>query len=83
MVGEAVPAGAIDADDPRAVGEVLEAVRPFDVFRSDALGPGRRSLAFALRLRAPDHTLTDAEVGELRQRAIDAVTAAHGAELRG
>ncbi len=52
-----------------AVGEVLEDVRAFDVFRSDALGPGRRSLAFALRFRAPDRTLTDADVGELRQRA--------------
>ena len=50
----------------------------FDVFRSDALGAGRRSLAFALRFRAPDRTLTDAEVGALRQRAIDAVIAAHG-----
>ena len=55
----------------------------FDVFRSDALGAGRRSLAFALRFRAPDRTLTDAEVAALRQRAIDAVVAAHGAELRG
>ena len=50
---------------------------------SDALGAGRRSLAFALRFRAPDRTLTDAEVGTLRQQAIDAVVAAHGAELRG
>ena len=39
----------------------------------DALGAGRRSLAFALRFRAPDRTLTDAEVGTLRQQAIDAV----------
>jgi len=65
-----------------AVGEVLEDVRAFDDFRSDALGPGRRSLAFALRFRAPDRTLTDTDVAELRQRAIDAVTKAHGAQLR-
>jgi phenylalanyl-tRNA synthetase beta subunit len=30
-----------------------------------------------------DRTLTDAAVAELRQRAIDAVLAAHDAELRG
>jgi phenylalanyl-tRNA synthetase beta chain len=58
-------------------------VRAFDEFRSDALGPGRRSLAFALRFRAPDRTLTDAEIAGLRQSAIDAVVGAHGAELRG
>ena len=55
----------------------------FDVFRSDALGAGKVSLAFALKFRAPDRTLTDAEVGELRQQCIDAVVSAFGAELRG
>jgi len=78
-----VPAGAIAATLRTVIGDLLEDVRAFDVFRSDALGERRRSLAFALRLRAPDRTLTDTEVGELRQRAIDAVAAAHGAELRG
>ena len=63
--------------------DLLEDVRPFDVFRSDSLGAGRRSVAFALRYRAPDRTLTDTELGTLRQQVIDAVVAAHGAELRG
>jgi phenylalanyl-tRNA synthetase beta chain len=66
-----------------AVGDELEDVRLFDVFTSDAFGPGRRSLAFALRFRLDDRTLTDAEVASLRQRAIDAVVATHDAELRG
>jgi phenylalanyl-tRNA synthetase beta chain len=58
-------------------------VRCFDVFRSATLGAGKRSLAFTLRLRAPDRTLTDTEASELRARAVDAVRAAHDAELRG
>ena len=66
-----------------SAGDLLEDVRTFDVFRSDAMGDGRRSLAFRLRFRAPDRTLTDADVGVLRQAAIDAVRSAHGAELRG
>jgi phenylalanyl-tRNA synthetase beta chain len=82
-VGDSEPAAALARTLRKAAGELLEDVRVFDVFRSDALGPGRRSVAFSLRLRAPDRTLTDAEVGELRQRAIDAVVAEHGAELRG
>jgi len=65
-----------------AGGTLLESVHCFDEFRSEQLGEGRRSLAFALRFRAPDRTLTDAEVGELRQRGIDAVVAAHGATPR-
>ncbi len=82
IVGDRVPAADIEATLRQAGGELLERVDLFDVFRSDAVGPGNVSLAFSLRFRAPDRTLTDEEVGRLRQRAIDAVRAAHGAELR-
>jgi phenylalanyl-tRNA synthetase beta chain len=58
-------------------------VRGIDVFHSDGFGHGRRSLAFTLRFRAPDHTLTDGEAAELRRRGIDAVVEAHAAGLRG
>jgi phenylalanyl-tRNA synthetase beta chain len=83
VVDDAVAAAEIARTVRQATGDVLEDVRPFDVFRADTLGAGRRSVAFALRFRAPDRTLTDAEVGSLRQQAIDAVVAAHDAELRG
>jgi len=83
VVADTVPADGIMRTLREAAGELLESVRPFDIFRSDALGAGRVSLAFALQFRAVDHTLTDAEVGELRQRCIDAVVDAFAAELRG
>jgi len=83
VVAEDVPAGNVAATLREAGGELLEEARLFDVFHSDALGPGRKSLAYALRFRAPDRTLTDDEVGGLRQRGIDAVTKAHAAKLRG
>lgn len=67
----------------QAAGDVLEEVRLIDVFRSEVLGAGRRSLAFALRFRAPDHTLTNDEVGAIRQRCIDAVQRQLRGELRG
>jgi phenylalanyl-tRNA synthetase beta chain len=82
VVAENVAAGGVEATLRAAAGELLEDVRLFDVFRSDALGPGRKSLAYALRFRAPDRTLTDEEVGGLRQRCIGAVVAEHGGELR-
>ena len=83
VVDESVAAASIEATLRAELGDVLEAVRCFDVFRADSLGAGRRSLAFTLRLRAPDRTLTDTEAGELRARAVAAVEQAHGAELRG
>ncbi len=83
VLPDSVPAADVERTLRASAGELLEAVRSFDEFRSDALGPDRRSLAFALRFRAPDRTLNDAETAGLRQAAVDAVIAAHGAELRG
>jgi phenylalanyl-tRNA synthetase beta chain len=58
-VREAVRAGG---------GELLAGAEVFDVYRGDQLGEGRKSLALRLEFRAPDRTLTDAEVAELRER---------------
>jgi phenylalanyl-tRNA synthetase beta chain len=82
VVPDDVAAGAILRLLRAVGGELLERVRLFDVFRSDALGAGKVSLAFALQFRAIDRTLTDAEVGELRTQCIDAVVSEFGAELR-
>ena len=65
-----------------AAGPLCEEVRIFDVFRSPSLGEGRKSLAFTLRFRAPDRTLTDEEVADVRARIVDALRAELGAEPR-
>ncbi len=62
---------------------LIQWVRLFDVFRSDRLDDGTRSLAYQLRLQADDRTLTDEEVAAVRQRCIDSVEKAHRATLRG
>ncbi len=82
VVDRAVPAAAVAATLRATAGDILEDVELFDVFHSDALGEGNVSLAFALRFRAPDRTLTDDEVGMLRTTLIDAVAERHGAQLR-
>jgi phenylalanyl-tRNA synthetase beta chain len=82
VVDDGVAAAEIRATLLGAGGELLEDVALFDVFRSESIGAGRVSLAFALRYRAPDRTLTDDEVGTLRQASIDAVASEHGASLR-
>ncbi|MDQ1380319.1 MAG: phenylalanyl-tRNA synthetase beta chain [Actinomycetota bacterium] len=82
VVDDRIPAAALQETLAAAGSELLENVALFDVFRSDALGPGKVSLAFSLRFRALDRTLTDDEVSALRQKCIDAVVSAHGAELR-
>jgi phenylalanyl-tRNA synthetase beta chain len=81
-VDEAMPAAAVERTIREAAGDLLGDLRLFDVFRSNQLGEGRRSLAYRLRLQAQDHTLTDAEIADLRSRVIAATEQEVGAKLR-
>jgi phenylalanyl-tRNA synthetase beta chain len=83
VVDDAVPAASVYKTLWQAGGELLESLTLFDVYRSDSAADGGRSLAYRLRFRAPDRTLTDDEVAQLRARCIAAVEQAHGARLRG
>jgi phenylalanyl-tRNA synthetase beta chain len=81
-VPEEVPAAEVESTLRASAGDLLERISLFDAYRGPGLAEGRRGLAFHLRFTAGDRTLTDAEVATVRQAAIDAVTAAHGATLR-
>lgn len=63
-------------------GEILEGVRLFDVYTGPQVGDGQKSLAFALRFRAPDRTLSADETAAARQAAVAAAAAGFGAVLR-
>jgi phenylalanyl-tRNA synthetase beta chain len=82
VVDVAVPAAELTATLRRGAGELLEDVRLFDVYTGDQVGEGKRSLAFSLRFRAPDRTLTAAEASAARDAAVAAAIATHGAALR-
>ena len=82
VVEDTVPAGSVERTLRRAGGDLLESVVLFDVYRGPSVDEGSRSLAFRLRFSALDRTLTDEEMGQLRQACIDAVAAAHRARLR-
>ena len=78
-----IPAASIEGQLTRGGGKLLADVELFDVYRGQGVPEGSRSLAYRLRFQAPDRTLTDAEVAELRQACIDAVSKKTGATLRG
>ncbi len=61
---------------------LLESVRLFDVYTGEQIGAGTKSLAFALRFRAPDRTLTEAETGAARDAAVALAAERHGAVQR-
>ena len=82
VVADAVPAGEVAAALRDGAGELLESIRLFDVYTGSQIGPGRRSLAFALRFRATDRTLTVEETTAARDAAIAEAARRTGAELR-
>ncbi|MGH9074891.1 MAG: phenylalanine--tRNA ligase subunit beta, partial [Acidimicrobiales bacterium] len=87
VVEDTVPAGAVGTTlasaGTGAGGELVVGVVLFDVYRGDQLGPGRRSVAYRLRLGALDHTLGEEELAGIRARCIEAVEESHRARLRG
>ena len=78
-----VPAGTVEQALRDGAGALLESVRLFDVYVGEQVPDGHRSLAFALRLRAPDRTLTDEEAAAARDGAVARAVAVCGAQQRG
>ena len=75
LVPDAIASADVVAAVRKAGGALLEDVRPFDVYRGTGVASGVRSLAYRLRFRAPDRTLTDADastaVGRILKRLKD------------
>jgi len=82
VVAAEVPAGDLAATLREGAGELLESVRLFDVYTGAQVEPGKKSLAYALRFRAPDRTLTEAEAGQARDAAVALAVERHGAVHR-
>lgn len=82
VLDDDVPAERLDRAIRQGAGNLLDDVQLFDVFRGDTVGQGRRSLAYRLRLQAPDRNLTDRDIADVR-RSVVAATSKLGAELRG
>ena len=75
-------AAAVEAALREGAGELLESIRLFDVYTGEQVGEGKKSLAFALRFRAPDRTLTEAETGAARDAAVARAAEVTGAVQR-
>jgi phenylalanyl-tRNA synthetase beta chain len=66
-----------------AAGALLEHLMLFDVYQGAGIPAGRKSLAYAIRYRAPDRTLDDEEVAGVHGRVEAALRDQFGAEVRG
>ena len=82
VVPAGTPAAEVEAALRDGGGELLESVRLFDVYRGSQVGEGRASLAFALRFRAADRTLTADEASAAREAAVAEAARRTGAVQR-
>jgi phenylalanyl-tRNA synthetase beta chain len=82
VVPDAFGAGAVQRALSEGAGDLLESISLFDVYTGGQVPPGHRSLAFALRFRAPDRTLTDVETAAARDAAVALAAARCQAVLR-
>ncbi|PRZ05535.1 phenylalanyl-tRNA synthetase beta subunit [Isoptericola sp. CG 20/1183] len=83
VVDAAVPAQDVRAAIVAGAGELLEDVNLFDVFTGEQVGAGKKSLAYSLRLRAADRTLSADDVRSVRDGVVAAAAERVGAVLRG
>jgi phenylalanyl-tRNA synthetase beta chain len=70
IVAEDIAAQSVIDAVREGAGELLEDVRLFDAYTGHQVGPGRKSLALALRFRAADRTLTEDEASAARDAAV-------------
>ena len=82
VVDESVRAGDLVEEAKRAAGPELRQMRPFDVYRGEQAGPGKKSIAFAVEFRSPERTLADEDAAVLRAKIVEALERRFGAELR-
>jgi phenylalanyl-tRNA synthetase beta chain len=82
VVSEDIPAAALLATISAAGGPLLEQVTAFDEYRSQQIGEGVKSIAFALTFRSRDRTLTDAEVDQTMAAVRRQLAEQHGARGR-
>ncbi len=82
VVADDLPAEELAATLREGAGPLCESVRLFDVYTGEQVGEGHKSLAFALRFRAPDRTLTERETAAARDTAVALAEQRHGARQR-
>lgn len=82
IVDENMKAEEIRSEIIKTAGGLAGDVWIFDLYRGKNIPKGKKSLAFGIRYRLPDKTLTDEEVDDVHDRIAVGLKAKFGAELR-
>ncbi len=79
---EDTPAGLISKEIREIGGKVVEAAELFDIYRGPQVGANKKSVSYAVQLRADDHTMTDEEADATVQKILAGLADKHGITLR-
>ncbi|GII58221.1 phenylalanine--tRNA ligase beta subunit [Planotetraspora thailandica] len=82
IVPAQTPVALVEEALREGAGELLESIRLFDVYTGEQAGEGNKSLAYSLRFRALDRTLTVEETTAARDAAVAVAATRTGAQLR-
>jgi len=82
IVDEDIEVGAIEKVIGKRCKNILEDMELFDIYRSEKLGENKKSVAYSLKFRTMEKTLTDDEVNGMMTAIIGDLEKELGAELR-
>lgn len=81
VCADEVPVGDLQADMKKAVGNILEQITLFDVYKGEQIAAGMKSVSFSIRMRSHEGTLTDEQADAAMKRVLKTLKE-HGATLR-
>jgi phenylalanyl-tRNA synthetase beta chain len=82
ILSEDVTAAAVEDIIHGMKSDMIESVTLFDIYTGKSIPEGKKSLAFSIRYRAGDRTLTDSEVNEMHAQILKKLEESLQAELR-
>ena len=82
VVDESVTCGELEESIKSSCGKLYYDVTLFDVYRSETLGAGKKSMAFNIKLSDLEKTLTEEDVSAVMKKVLKALNYKFGAVLR-
>jgi len=82
VCSEETPAGIISKEIKEIGGNVVESAELFDIYRGPQIGENKKSVSYAVQLRADDHTMTDEEADATVKKILAGLADKHGITLR-
>ncbi len=82
LIDEKIEVAQIERTIIKKGKKILESVELFDVYRNEKLGNQKKSVAYSLKFRSKDRTLTDEEINNTMKEIIAELEKTLGAELR-